>query len=101
MLKGLPSTFNKDMQVRLLAFPFTRSADSPSSPSSILCLVPVTKSKSLQEDKEGMFDSFDTIKNMILIAEGVLSTLTVRQTRQPQTAESYAHRSTQTCVRLP
>jgi len=45
VLKGLPSSFNKDMQ----------------------------------EDKEGMFDSFDSIKRMIQIAEGVVSTLTVNR----------------------
>lgn len=38
-----------------------------------------------------MFDSFDTIKNMILITEGVLSTLTVSDIRNrylPQFVES-------------
>ena len=43
VLKGLPSTFNKD----------------------------------LQEDKEGMFDSFDTIEGCIQIMTGVIQTLKV------------------------
>lgn len=43
VLKGLPSTFNKDMQ----------------------------------EDKEGLFDTFDTIKMMLQIASGAVKTLTV------------------------
>jgi argininosuccinate lyase len=43
-------------------------------------VLPVVRGE--QEDKEGMFDSFDTIVNMILITEGVVSTLTVSHDRK-------------------
>ncbi|KAI1291755.1 Argininosuccinate lyase [Halotydeus destructor] len=45
VLKGLPSTFNKD----------------------------------LQEDKEGMFDTFDTMKGVIQVASGIIATLTLNR----------------------
>jgi argininosuccinate lyase len=43
LLKGLPSTFNKD----------------------------------LQEDKEGMFDTYDTMKGVLLVAAGIIDTMTL------------------------
>ncbi|RWS31877.1 argininosuccinate lyase-like isoform X2 [Leptotrombidium deliense] len=38
---------------------------------------PSTFNKDLQEDKEGIFDTFDTIKNMLDIANGTVATLSV------------------------
>ncbi|CAG2100712.1 unnamed protein product [Medioppia subpectinata] len=47
VLKGIPSTFNKD----------------------------------LQEDKEGMFDSFDTMKSLIQVITGAIDTLTLNRNK--------------------
>lgn len=43
--------------------------------------LPSTYNKDLQEDKEPLFDSVDTTLACLNIAEGVISTLTVRGSR--------------------
>ena len=43
--------------------------------------LPSTYNKDLQEDKEPLFDTIDTLKGTLLIAVGVLSTLTPRPER--------------------
>lgn len=45
----------------------------------VLKSLPSTFNKDTQEEKEAMFDTFDTLKNVIEIAKGTLSTLTVNQ----------------------
>lgn len=42
---------------------------------------PSTYNKDLQEDKEPLFDSLDTVKNSLMIATGVLSTLKIHEAR--------------------
>ena len=39
--------------------------------------LPSTYNKDLQEDKEAMFDVYDTMTGLLLVATGVLSTLQV------------------------
>ena len=39
--------------------------------------LPSTYNKDLQEDKEGMFDVYDTMSGLLQVATGVLSTLKV------------------------
>ena len=39
--------------------------------------LPSTYNKDLQEDKEAMFDVYDTMTGVLLVATGVLSTLQV------------------------
>lgn len=39
--------------------------------------LPSTYNKDLQEDKEAMFDAFDTLSGVLQVATGVLATLTV------------------------
>ncbi|CCF55533.1 hypothetical protein KAFR_0A00950 [Kazachstania africana CBS 2517] len=46
--------------------------------------VPSTYDKDLQEDKEALFDSLVTVENSILIATGVVSTLTVDKAKMEQ-----------------
>ncbi|XP_078598355.1 argininosuccinate lyase-like [Branchiostoma floridae x Branchiostoma japonicum] len=41
--------------------------------------LPSTYNKDLQEDKEGMFDAYDTMMGVLLVATGVLSTLEVNK----------------------
>lgn len=45
--------------------------------------LPSTYNKDLQEDKEPLFDSVDTTLACLKIAEGVISTLTVRGFHPP------------------
>ena len=42
--------------------------------------LPSTYNKDLQEDKEGMFDVYDTMSGLLQVATGVLSTLKVTKT---------------------
>ena len=44
--------------------------------------LPSTYNKDLQEDKEAMFDVYDTMTGLLLVATGVLSTLQVRHSPQ-------------------
>lgn len=41
--------------------------------------IPTSYNKDLQEDKEALFDSFDTINYLIRIATGVIDTLSVNK----------------------
>ena len=43
--------------------------------------IPTSYNKDLQEDKEALFDSFDTINYLIRIATGVMETLTINKAR--------------------
>ncbi|MCY0892511.1 MAG: argininosuccinate lyase [Acidibacillus sp.] len=41
--------------------------------------LPLTYNKDMQEDKEGLFDAIDTVKNAVRIFTGMIATLTVRE----------------------
>lgn len=68
-LKGLPSTYNKDLQV------------CPIQAENVIVLLSTVLwlyVLSLQEDKEAMFDTYDTVNAVLQVAIGVISTLKVR-----------------------
>jgi argininosuccinate lyase len=43
--------------------------------------IPTSYNKDLQEDKEALFDSFDTINYLLRIATGVCDTLTINKVK--------------------
>jgi argininosuccinate lyase len=43
--------------------------------------IPTSYNKDLQEDKEALFDSFDTVNFVIRIATGVIDTLTLNESK--------------------
>ena len=43
--------------------------------------IPTSYNKDLQEDKEALFDSFDTVNLVIRIATGVIDTLTLNESK--------------------
>lgn len=47
--------------------------------------LPLAYNKDLQEDKEGMFDSADTIITSLTVMNGMLSTLTVNRVNMGKT----------------
>lgn len=49
--------------------------------------LPLTYNKDLQEDKEGMFDSADTIITSLTVMNGMLSTLTVNRVNMEKSTE--------------
>lgn len=71
-LKGLPSTYNKDLQVlkcTLICFDLMTSFSH---------VFHAAFSIFLQEDKESMFDCYDTVHAVLQVTTGVMSTLKVR-----------------------
>ncbi len=49
--------------------------------------LPLTYNKDLQEDKEGMFDSADTILTSLSVMDGMLSTMTVNRVNMEKATE--------------
>ena len=50
--------------------------------------LPLTYNKDMQEDKEPLFDAFDTVRLTLLALEGMLSTLTIRNEVMAEAADS-------------
>lgn len=50
--------------------------------------LPSTYNKDLQEDKEAMFDAYDTLSGVLQVANGVLATLTVGDLAAENTLDS-------------
>nr|XP_020473647.1 argininosuccinate lyase isoform X2 [Monopterus albus] len=73
-LKGLPSTYNKDLQVLNCGFVCVHLMGKN---FCLMFFVPLPII--LQEDKEAMFDCYDTLHAVLQVTTGVMSTLKINQ----------------------
>lgn len=86
-LKGLPSSYNKDLQVQKTSLRVFTSRGRGRGGAGLLFLTsplilsgfPSVLVPFPQEDKEAMFDCYDTVYAVLQVTTGVMSTLEVRK----------------------